>query len=111
MRGLGLVAAAAIWLSAGGVAADAIGIVVTGACPSEAQVRAAIESRWSAATPGRWEARVVEVTGGARLQLVDGGGELVVDRTVQSRDCAAIAEAFALIVEMQAAEAEAETET
>ena len=72
---------------------------VGGECPSRSQVVSALERLGVDARPG-WRLRVVDLTpGGARLQLSNERGEQLLERRLEGRDCAALAEAVAVIVQ------------
>ncbi len=81
-------------------AAVRVRVEAEGACPAPADLERAVGA-WAApeadASAPRFQLRTRPARGGARLELVDAAGKIVLTRTVASADCEALARAFALI--------------
>lgn len=81
-------------------AAVRLRIEAEGACPAPADLERSVGA-WAAPeadeSASRWRMRVRPARGGARLELFDPKGRVVLARSVASNDCQALARAFALI--------------
>jgi hypothetical protein len=79
-------------------AAEPVQLEVSGECPSRAQIEAAFAAEGIAMDAGGpWTAAITSSDGRADLSLLQPPA-VETNRSIGSRDCAAIAEAFALIV-------------
>jgi hypothetical protein len=83
-----------------GVGAEPLASVeLTGNCPSEAELGSALGARRLPDEARNFKLVLVEVPGGARITLARVAAETVLERSVTSTDCQALADAAALIVE------------
>jgi hypothetical protein len=78
-------------------AEPALEVTVSGECPSQAELVEALTARHLAVA--RWSVDLRSVPGGAAIRLRNPARDVVLERELQSGDCAAMAAAFALIVE------------
>src|SRR5512134_1542243 len=76
-------------------------LAVDGDCPTTDQVRTALAD-WvdvsDADAGAEWTIAVSERSGAAELAVRDGSGGVALSRRLSSRDCAAVADAFAVMV-------------
>lgn len=94
-------AALGLGLFAGPVGAEVrVRVDAEGPCPAPADLEREV-SAWAApmsdASAPRWRLRAIAVRGGARVELSDPTGRVVLVRSVASTDCQALARAFSLI--------------
>lgn len=75
-------------------------IDVQGSCPRSEELRRALDGRVAVADDGAgWTVAVHRTGGSSRLDLRRADGSDALDREIASEDCAALADAFAVIVE------------
>lgn len=107
-RSLSISCAAALALFAARARAEPLGgIDVTGQCPNQAELEAALADRGLPAGASDVRLEVHAVTGGADVRLIAANGAAVVERRLQSDDCSALADAVSVIVEAYFVELEA----
>ncbi|HEU4410116.1 MAG TPA: hypothetical protein VFS43_32980 [Polyangiaceae bacterium] len=100
-RAAAALAAFGLGLLAGPAGAEVrVRVDADGACPAPADLEREV-SAWAApasdASAPRWRLRARGARGGARVELSDPGGTIVLVRAVASNDCQALARAFSLI--------------
>ena len=74
-------------------------VELTGNCPSEAEIGAALSTRRLPPEASGFRLLLVEVPGGADITLSRGSSETVLERRILSNDCHALGDAAALITE------------
>lgn len=93
------IAVAAVVAVAGDAAADPAGrLVTTGPCPGRARMQTALAGVVDVDGGGEWTIAIAADGGGARLTLRDRRGAVALERRLESRDCGAMARAFAVIL-------------
>jgi hypothetical protein len=78
-------------------AGPAVTLAVAGDCPSDAQVREALAPWFAITADAEWRISVDDRRGSATLELRDRTG-VVLSRALASTDCAAVADAFAVMI-------------
>lgn len=98
--GAAMVAAWTLTTGQGHAAAPPVlDLTAEGDCPDRAALASSMRAHGCTLGPSEWHASVRRVAGAARLELRNSAGQTVLDRQIESNDCAALAEAAALIVE------------
>jgi hypothetical protein len=91
--------AAAVALVGGDAAAQPSGrLVTTGDCPSRGQMAAALDGVVDVGPAADWTIAIAREPGGARMTVRNRRGAVALERRLGSRDCRAMASAFAVIL-------------
>ncbi len=92
------IALALVALAGDAAAGPAGRLVTSGRCPGRGHMEAALTGVIDVGGGGQWTIAIAPDQGGARLTLRDRRGAVALERRLESRDCAAMARAFAVIL-------------
>jgi hypothetical protein len=95
---IAVVGLALVALGGDAAAGPAARLVTSGRCPGRGHMEAALTGVIDVGGGGQWTIAIAQDQGGARLTLRDGQGAVALERRLESRDCAAMARAFAVIL-------------